>query len=169
MVNTALSRIQVVEAPPAAPGHCAICGTTQGPMVDFGMDFEFYGVVYFCVDNCLVELANSFDYHSPRQWQAAVDYIERLKKERDELREQNDQLRSTVSSLNSFAGLAPIDRVPELDVDALHQEPESAPEQLAFDFTEEGDGTPESNDERRSPDVFDDERDISIDDILADI
>lgn len=165
-MTNALSRIQVVDAPPAAPGKCAVCGTTQGPMVDIGMNLEFYGVVYFCVDNCLVELANSFDYHSPRQWEMIMNQVEAQSGEISQLRDQNEQLRSAVDSLTPLASLHTIDRVPELDVDALYKQPEPDPEQLAFDFSEEGNRSTEPSHERRSADLRDD---VSIDDFLRDI
>lgn len=161
-----LGRVQIVDAPPAAPGHCAICGTTTGPMVDIGLNLEFYGVVYFCVENCLVELALSFDYHSPRQWAKAVDQINAQRDEINQLRDQNEQLRSAIDSITPLTSPYSIDRVPELDVDALYKEPDPEPEQLAFDFTEEGDRSSEQVDERRPADLCDD---VSIDDFLADI
>lgn len=161
-----LGRVQVVDAPPAAPGKCVICGTTSGPMIDIGMDMEFYGAIYFCVENCMVELANSFDYHSPRQWKMMMNQIEAQRDEINQLRDQNEQLRSAVDSLTPLASLYSVDRVPELDVAALYQESEPEPEQLTFDFSEERDGSSEQVDERRSSDLRDD---VSIDDFLRDI
>lgn len=169
-MTNALSRIQVVDAPPAAPGHCALCGTTQGPMVDFGMNMEFYGVIYFCIENCLVELANSFDYHSPRQWKMLMNQIDDQREELNKLRDQNEQLLNTIDHINSYRGISPVDRVPELDMEQVLTEPSPEPEQLAFDFSEEGDGSSEQVDEQRPADLLSDDRDdLSIDDFLADI
>lgn len=169
-MTTQLDRIQVVDAPPAAPGHCALCGTTEGPMVDFGMNVEFYGVVYFCVDNCLVQLANSFDYHSPRQWKMVMNQVENQRDEINQLRDQNEQLRHAIDSFTPLSSLQHVGSVPELDVDALYHEPEPESGQLAFDFSEPGDGSSQQVDERRPADVLRDDRDdISIDDFLADL
>lgn len=44
------SRFQIVERPVAHPGKCAVCGATDRECVDFGMDLEDYGAVYFCVE-----------------------------------------------------------------------------------------------------------------------
>lgn len=138
-------------------------------MIDFGMDFEFYGVVYFCVDTCMVELANSFDYHSPRQWKMMMNQVEDQRDELNELRDQNEQLRNAIDSLTPLASLHLISSVPELDVDKVLAEPDPAPEQLAFDFTEEGNGSSEPVDEQRPASVRHDDSELSIDDFLADI
>lgn len=52
------SRFQIVERPVASPGKCAICGCTDRPVVDFGLDIEIFGVVYFCLI-CLTEAADT--------------------------------------------------------------------------------------------------------------
>ena len=160
-MTSQLSRIQIVDAPPAAPGHCAICGTTQGPMVDFGMNMEFYGVIYFCVESCLVELANSFDYHSPRQWKMIMNQVEDQRRELQELRDQNEKMSH---ALGIFDSIKSIDPSAELDISVVLQEPEPEPsndsDQLTFDFSEGEDRSDESDDEWRSANV---QRDDSID------
>lgn len=50
------SRFKVLERPFASPGKCAVCGSTDRPVVDFGFDLDWYGTVYFCVE-CLTEVA----------------------------------------------------------------------------------------------------------------
>jgi len=175
-----LDRIVVVDAPPNAPGHCAICGTTSGPMVDFGMFMEFYGYVYFCVDNCMVQLANAFEYHSPRQWKMLMSQVQDQRDELNQLRDQNEQLRNAVDTLTPLASLHLIDSVPELDMDkVLSEEPrtelshsEPDPEQLAFDFgegEERKDGTPESNDESGLAGILDSSRDDSLDEFFRNL
>lgn len=172
-MTSQLSRVQIVDAPPELPGKCAVCGTTQGPMIDFGMFMEFYGYVYFCVESCMVEIANAFDYHSPRQWKMMMNQVEDQRNEINELRDQNEQLRVAVDSLAPLASLHLIDSVPELDVDEVLKEPESEPEQLSFDFDGESErgeageeGSTQQNDEPRPSYLRDD---LSIDDFLADI
>jgi hypothetical protein len=48
------SRFQIVERPFANPGKCVVCGAVDRPCVDFGMDLDEYGAVYFCLD-CMRE------------------------------------------------------------------------------------------------------------------
>lgn len=159
-MTTQLDRIQVLDAPMAAPGHCAICGSTSGRMVDFGMNVEFYGVIYFCVDNCLVELANSFEYHSPRQWKMLMNQIEDQRDEINGLRDQNEQLRADMGALARISGLSDIDRTPELDVAAIAQEPDSEPKQLSFDFTGGEESDTRQDDEPRSANILDNDDDL---------
>jgi hypothetical protein len=52
-----------MERPAAFPGKCAVCGSVNKPVIDFGSSIDFtdpsingYGVVYLCVD-CVVEAA----------------------------------------------------------------------------------------------------------------
>ena len=49
-------RFQYLERPAALPGKCACCGAVDKPVIDFGFDLDFYGVIYLCVD-CLGEAA----------------------------------------------------------------------------------------------------------------
>jgi len=44
------------------PASCASCGSIDNPdgFVDFGISFEFYGVLYFCHD-CVFEATQVFD------------------------------------------------------------------------------------------------------------
>jgi hypothetical protein len=44
-------RFQVLDRPLAAPGKCACCGAVDRPVIDFGFDLDFYGVVYICVED----------------------------------------------------------------------------------------------------------------------
>lgn len=47
-------RFKFLERPASLPGKCACCGAVTKPVIDFGFDLDFYGVVYLCVD-CLGE------------------------------------------------------------------------------------------------------------------
>lgn len=52
------SRFKILERPLVAPGKCAVCGAADKPVVDFGFDLDWYGVVYFCVE-CLTEIGKT--------------------------------------------------------------------------------------------------------------
>lgn len=52
------SRFKVLERPFVAPGKCAVCGAVDKPVVDFGFDLDWYGVVYFCLD-CMTEISKT--------------------------------------------------------------------------------------------------------------
>lgn len=57
LTEVARSRFKLLERPFAHPGKCAVCGATSRPVIDFDLDLEDYGVVYFCVQ-CLTQVAH---------------------------------------------------------------------------------------------------------------
>lgn len=66
------SRFSIHEKPISAPGVCAVCKSAGGDrrhFVDFGMQLDWYGAVYFCSE-CIVELSQAVGY-VPR-----VKYVE---------------------------------------------------------------------------------------------
>lgn len=48
-VDNVNSRFKVVPEPNIMPGKCAVCGGVRGPVVDFGLNIQFYGAVFLCV------------------------------------------------------------------------------------------------------------------------
>lgn len=153
-MTSLLDRFQLIEGtPPALPGKCAVCGTTAGPMIDFGLELDFYGVVYLCVDNCMVQLANAFEYRSPRQWRMLMNQINDQRDEINKLRDQNEQLTSALTAITAVSRIPSIDRTSELDVDAVSQDSEQRSEQLAFDFAAGEDTDSKQNDESRLSDI----------------
>lgn len=164
-MTSQLSRIQILDAPMAAPGHCAICGGSVGQMVDFGMNVEFYGVIYFCVENCMVELANAFEYHSPRQWKMMMNQIEDQRNELNALRDRNEALENAMAASDRLHSFITPSRTPEFVMDLEPEEKRDEPEQLSFDFTDGKDTAPKQDDERGSTDIF---RDDSLDGLLFD-
>jgi hypothetical protein len=51
VTTTAQSRVQVIETPILAPGHCILCGSVGGDdrkFLDFGKSIKWFGAVYFC-------------------------------------------------------------------------------------------------------------------------
>lgn len=48
------SRFRIMERPNIMPGKCAVCGGVDRPVVDFGLNIQFYGAVMLCVD-CVSE------------------------------------------------------------------------------------------------------------------
>lgn len=85
------SRVQLLDTPVAAPGVCALCGSANKRVVDFGKQLDWYGAVYFCED-CIREIAEAIGF-------IPVDPLTKLNNEHRELRIQTDQLRSQIKSL----------------------------------------------------------------------
>ena len=58
------SRFSIHENPNVAPGNCAVCRHSGGDgryFVDFGLQLDWYGAVYFCSE-CVRELAGAIGY-----------------------------------------------------------------------------------------------------------
>lgn len=72
------------------PGKCAVCGKFSGDhFIDFGLELDFYGVVYICVSDCFREMANLQEYFSPNQHKMA---LAELADKRDELNTALDKI-----------------------------------------------------------------------------
>lgn len=48
-VDNVNSRFKLIDEPNIMPGKCAVCGGVRGPVVDFGLNIQFYGAVFLCV------------------------------------------------------------------------------------------------------------------------
>lgn len=53
-VENVNSRFRILDEPNIMPGKCAVCGGVRGPVVDFGLNIQFYGAVMLCVP-CVTE------------------------------------------------------------------------------------------------------------------
>ena len=81
------------------PQKCTICGTTQGTFVDFQLDLEFYGTVYFCITNCFTQLANELGYRSPAQHHVLLESNTGLRTDLVEAYEKIERLENAVAAL----------------------------------------------------------------------
>jgi hypothetical protein len=170
MSIVSVSRIQIIDGtPPALPGKCAVCGTTAGPFIDFGLSLEFYGVVYLCIDTCLVEIAQSFGYHGPKQWSMVQNEISYQRQQINDLMDRNEALQSALAAMGVI--INPVSK----SIDSRHSRYEESKkdtgdaEQLVLDFdlgsSERKERNIESTHERRSSDI---RRDDSDDDGIGD-
>ena len=53
-VENVNSRFRILDEPNIMPGKCAVCGGVRGPVVDFGLNIQYYGAVMLCV-TCVQE------------------------------------------------------------------------------------------------------------------
>lgn len=96
-----MSRFQVIQGnPPNLPHQCAVCGSINGSFIDFGLDLEFYGTVYLCLENCILQLANELGYSSPAQHALSVEMNKLLQKKSDELLAENEALRNALGIIS---------------------------------------------------------------------
>lgn len=56
LTDVVRSRFKLLDRPYAHPGKCAVCGAVNRPVVDFDLELDEYGAVYFCV-TCLTQVA----------------------------------------------------------------------------------------------------------------
>jgi len=149
--TSTLGRIQVIQGtPPALPGKCVVCGTTQGPVIDIGFEIDFYGVVYFC-KTCIQEVANSLGYLSPEQHRELLDDLLEAGTRIGLLEEERVVIKNALRL--DFGELASIIGDSDVSVDSPDktiEEPEPA-----IDESEQG--PLESDNEQGSSDLLDDD------------
>lgn len=51
------SRFKLLDRPFVNPGKCAVCGAVDRPVIDFGLNIDFYGAVLLCV-SCIREVSS---------------------------------------------------------------------------------------------------------------
>lgn len=122
MPETIQSRFTVYARPDAPPGRCIVCGATQRPVIDFGVDVEWadngYGRAYFCED-CITEAASKF----PKEETPAADGISREEFDRWKLGFLND--------VTSYAATYPV----ASDIVPVYGDPSSMAEQAESEHT----------------------------------
>jgi hypothetical protein len=153
---TSVERINIVDGCPAIPGYCAICGSVAGKMVDIGLDLEFYGTVYFCVDNCFKQIANVLEYFSPEQVTQLKEEIIDVQGINDRLVTDNGILRSAVSSIGDLSSLFSTgsDSISELVDDSESEAESESSEGDSGEITGRETGSAEQDDESGSSDVY---------------
>jgi hypothetical protein len=150
-----LDKVQLIQGtPPAAPGKCVVCGTTEGPQIDINFDIDFYGAVYFC-RNCLTQVANALEYKSPSQWRMAQEELQAKRDEIHKWRTMYDELKSALDSANVLRDfVSRIDGLASVPVEDTTKPAEVAEQPV------------KQNSKRRPSNV---QHDDSVDDLLAGI
>lgn len=104
-MSVSLSRFQIIEGnPPNLPHKCTICGSISGTFIDFQLDLEYYGTVYFCVENCFTQLANELGYRSPAQHNVVLQSNAVLREELNETLDKVTRLENAVDTLRHLDG-----------------------------------------------------------------
>lgn len=150
-----LSRFQIINPNQMqAPGKCAVCGKfSTGTYIDFGMELDFYGVVYICVEDCFQELANLQEYYSPGQHKMLMA---ELQDKRDELNDAYDKIEAYENALDGLRRAGYVTSVGSSDVVDAEQSVEvEGPDDQKSDATESG--SVESSDESGHSDLLHDD------------
>lgn len=109
--NSVDSRIQLLDRPKAAPGHCAICGFAGGfesdgrKFIDWGWDIDFYGAVIIC-SLCVENIANLLGFASPEQVAGYENSLTVYLLRVSDLEAENAGLRSSVDSFDFLRTLS---------------------------------------------------------------
>lgn len=160
-----LGRFKVIEANQLlAPGKCAGCGGfTKRRFVDFGLELDFYGVVYLCLEVCFTEVANKLGFLSPVQTQELNAKLKSYRGHFDVLQDKLSKLEGVRDAIDSYHGGSSIsDSVVESsDSGTVHQgsSDEGVEAEGPVDSGSETgqSGSPESIDVGGPPDVRDDD------------
>lgn len=160
-----LGRFKVIEANQMlAPGKCAGCGGfTKRRFVDFGLELDFYGVVYLCLEVCFTEVANKLGFLSPVQTQELKLKLEMVSGEREALiinLEQLEAVRDAIDGYRSGSNDASVYHAIG-NLQPVHQgsSDQGVEAEGSVDSGSEAgqSGSPESIDVGGSPDVRDDD------------
>lgn len=102
MVSILLDRFQVIEgSPPVMPHNCSICGSIRGKFIDFGLDVDYYGRVYFC-ESCLLSAAKVFGLVSKEVWDKSQELIAILEDHTKKLLKENNEFRNSIAALTNI-------------------------------------------------------------------
>jgi hypothetical protein len=105
----ASDRVQVLDYPYALPSKCVVCGS--GPeagrkFVDFGMQIDPYGAVYFC-SACVVNMANAMGFVTPERYTESQDALFDAIAENTTLEAENREFRRVFSTLSGLGAIVP--------------------------------------------------------------
>lgn len=98
-------RFKLLDAPFALPGKCAVCGfaasgedqTDRRQYLDFGLDIDYYGVVYICT-TCLNEVAVGMGYALP-------EVVDSIREESEQVKADLIRLNTAVEAINGVAAV----------------------------------------------------------------
>jgi len=78
---------RLVEGAMFSPGHCHICGGSQGAMVDTGVDVPGDGRTYICLKVCVPLIARACRWLTPEQGDQLLERLGQATAEANELRD----------------------------------------------------------------------------------
>lgn len=109
-----LQRIQVVQANQTAlPHHCVVCTRYKGEFIDFGLDLEYFGVVYLCPE-CFKAIGFLAGLVSADDLEIAQKKIDHLQLVNEELEQKVDTYESVLDGLNFLRSRSSFDDPAEL-------------------------------------------------------
>lgn len=109
IATASVGRFQVLEHNQLiAPGKCAGCGGFTGRrFIDFGLELDYYGVVYLCLETCFTEVANQIGFLSPVQGAERNMTIRNQKEFIEALQSELKALENVKDAMASYLGIDP--------------------------------------------------------------
>lgn len=132
MIN---GRFKYLERPAALPGKCAVCGRVDVPVLDFGLDVDYFGAVYICVDDmrAALQVADTYETSAPAPVVPPISYLDV-----EAINEYVTRSNASVGALNSI--LATISASSVVDAETTEKPPtlfDSAESESKPDITAE--------------------------------
>lgn len=112
------SRFTISDNPDVLPGKCAVCGSSGGDsrkFVDFGIQLDVYGAVYFCTD-CVIELSQAIGF-------VEQDKVSKLELELKYQSIENERLQKRLTEVENAARTLLRDCNCSNDLDAVLDDP----------------------------------------------
>ena len=109
MVLNLSGRIQVIDYPYALPSKCVVCGggaETEREFVDFGMQVDPYGAIYFCT-LCIAEVAAAVGFIDAKTYKDSQIELFNMVQENTTLEAENREFRRVYSTLSGLGALIP--------------------------------------------------------------
>ena len=135
-VEEASAKVQFTDVTRTAPGCCALCGRGQDDngFIDTGLDYEFWGRLYFC-SNCALQLAAVFGFISPEDYadlEAELNYTKLQLQQKTEIAESLKDAVRGLSIFNNSLSFASSDAVDDVEKPKSTElpKPESIPNTL---------------------------------------
>ncbi len=151
-----------------APGKCAGWGGYRETdhYIDFGLELDFYGVVYLCLEVCFIEVANQLGFLSPNQAESQEARIESYRGHTEVLQGKLTALENVRDAIADYRSVDPLASLDRRDSGAVHSGSgdEGTQGEGQSDSGSQGgqqgpdgaqSGSPQSSDVAGSPDVRD--------------
>ena len=100
--GSSVGKFQVIKGYlPVSPSKCMGCGAYHGTFIDFGLNDDWYGAVYFCYD-CVRGMATEFGFVSGDEKVKFVTKIEEYVEKIKELEKEKEKYKNALAALDSF-------------------------------------------------------------------